>query len=183
MNAAIENSRRIEATRLSLNLPKDLVEEAEKLHDEAEAKGTPRRKSSLSIYGLEGLPPGNEVSNEHYIYHWLCWFMFHITVEQLLTKYMSGDFKAVKQFHKLNLTFDKWRFGLLDPNKLKFKTDLEHFDLMILGIDLGLETLSDEELASCFDELCPCGKEHFGENLRKLKDRVDKEFPLKDKSS
>jgi hypothetical protein len=64
-----------------------------------------------------------------------------------------------------------------DPNKLKFKTDLDHFDLMVFGTDLGLEPLSDEELAECFDELCPCGKEHYGENLRKLRTRIDKQFP------
>ena len=38
-----------------------------------------------------------------------------------MEKYKGGDFKAAKQLHKLNLEFDKWRFGLLDPNKLKFK--------------------------------------------------------------
>jgi len=76
--------------------------------------------------------------------------------------------------------FDKWRFGLLDPNKLKFKTDLDHFDLMISGIDFGLDQLSDEELAVCFDELCPCSRPHFGENLRKLRIRIERQFPVQE---
>lgn len=28
----------------------------------------------------------------------------------------------------------------------------------------------EEELADCFDALCPCGKEHSGDTLRKQKD-------------
>ena len=107
--------------------------------------------------------------------------MLASALRNVTKKYRNSDFKAAKQFHKLNLEFDKWRFGLLDPNKLKFKTDLDHFDLMIFGMDLGLELLSDGELASCYDELCPCEKPHFGENLRKLRDRINKEFPPKDK--
>ena len=70
-----------------------------------------------------------------------------------------------------------------DRNPMEVADDLEHFDLMIFGIDPGLETLSNEELASCFDELCPCEGPHFGENLRKFRDRINKEFPPKDEAS
>jgi hypothetical protein len=81
-----------EATRLSLNLPKDLLNEADKLHDEMQATGTPRRRSSLSIYGLEGKQPGTKISTEHYMYHWLCWFKYNKTVERLVAEYAAGDF-------------------------------------------------------------------------------------------
>jgi len=166
-----------EATRLSRELPSDLVQEAERLHDEMKAAGQLRHRSSVSIYGLQGLREGSVISEEHYMFHWLCWFKYNKTVEQLMKEYKSGDFKAAKQFHKLGLEFDKWRFGQTDPNKLKFKTDLDHFDLVVAGLDLGIKSLSTDELADCFDALCPCGKPHDPENLRKLRQRIETAFP------
>jgi hypothetical protein len=159
-------------------LPPDLVQAAEALYDQMEASGKPRRKSPLTIYGLEDIQPGSTVSEEHYIYHWLCWFRYGKTVKELMAEYRNGSFKAAKQFHQLNLEFDKWRFGRVDPNKIRFKTDLDHFDLVVAGLDMGIEDLTPIELAECFDALCPCGKPHFPENLAKLRKRVLDEFPL-----
>ena len=42
----------------------------------------------------------------------------------------------------------------------------------MFGLDLGIEALSAEELADCFDELCACGKRHTPDNLRKLRTRL-----------
>ena len=41
-----------------------------------------------------------------------------------------------------------------------FKSDLDHMDLLEIGLSLGSMNLTAEELAACFDELCPCGKTH-----------------------
>ncbi len=43
----------------------------------------------------------------------------------VVKEYDSGSLKAAKQVHKLSLEYDNWRFGKLDPNKLK--TDIESF--------------------------------------------------------
>ena len=168
---------RAEADRLSKEIPEDLMRRAEQLHDEMKAAGKPRRKASLVIYGAEGLPPGSEIPLEQYMLCWLCWFKYNKTLTQLLRERDSGNLKAIKQFNRLILEFDKWQYGYTDPNKLKFKTNLDHFDLMIAGLDLGIEMLSPEELADCFDELCPCGKEHDPELLAKLRKRIDAFFP------
>jgi hypothetical protein len=109
------------AAQLSVDIPPELARDAETLHDEMQASGKPRRRSSLKIYGLEDTPPGSTISEEHYIYHWLCWFRYNKTVKALQAEYASGSFRAAKQFHQLNLEFDKWRFGVTDPNKLRFK--------------------------------------------------------------
>jgi hypothetical protein len=169
---------RAEATRMSVSLPPDLEIKAGKLYDEMKASGKPRRESSIAIYGLEGLPPGTEISQSQYMLCWLCWFKYNKTYSQLLKEREAGNLKAIKQFHNINLEFDKWQFGHLDPNKLKFKTDIDHFDLMMAGLDLGLATCTAEQLADCFDDLCPCGKEHDPENLKKLRERIDHSFPL-----
>lgn len=111
------------------------------------------------------------------MFHWLCFCRFNKTAEQLVREYESGSMKAAKQVHKLSLEYDRWRFGQLDPNKLKFKIDLDHFGLITFGLGLGLEVLSAMELADCFDAVCPCGKPHFPENLSKLRTRIIKAFP------
>jgi len=68
--------------------------------------------------------------------------------------------------------YQEWRYGELDPQKMNFKIDREHQMLVQCGLDLGIESLSPEELADCFDELCSCGRPHIPENLRKFRTRV-----------
>jgi hypothetical protein len=69
------------------------------------------------------------------------------------------------------------QFDHVDPNRLKSETDIDHFDLMMAGLDLGLAAFAPEELADCFDALCPCGKVHDPENLSELRKRIDRSFP------
>jgi hypothetical protein len=168
------------ASRLSVELPPDLQGEADAFYEQMEASGKPRRRSSILIYALEGLPPGSTISEEHYMFHWICWFKYNKTYRRLMEEYRGGDFRAAKQFHQLNSEFDKWRFGKTDPNKLKFKTNIDHFDLIVAGLDLGIENLTSSELADCFDVLCPCGGPHPPENLSKFRQRIVKAFPLED---
>jgi hypothetical protein len=168
---------REEASRLSQNLPPDLIKRAEQLYDELKASGKLKRQSVLAIYGAAGVPPGTQISQAQYALSWFCWFKYNKTLPQLMEERATGKLRAIKQFNQLTLLFDKWRYGHIDPNRLKFKTDVDHFDLMIAGLDLGLESVTPNELADCFDALCPCGKEHDPENLEKLRERIDKAFP------
>jgi len=163
---------------MSQELPTDLAMRVEQLHDEMRAAGKLRRQSTLAIYGAGGLPSGSQISQARYMLSWLCWFKYNKTLAQLLRERGTGNLKAIKQYHRLMFEFDKWQYGHTDPNKLKFKTNIDHFDLMVFGLDLGLSTLTPDELADCFDALCPCGKEHDPENLTKLRKRVDKAFPI-----
>ncbi|MGC2267294.1 MAG: hypothetical protein WA608_10935 [Candidatus Acidiferrales bacterium] len=151
--------------------------EANLLHDELKAAGKPLYSTSLSIYGADNLPPGSEIPKEAILFCWLCFWRFNKTLAQLLREYQSGNMKATKQVHKLSLEYDAWRFGQLDPNKLKFKIDWDHFELITAGLGLGVENLTAIELADCFDAVCPCGKPHFPENLNKLRTRIVKAFP------
>jgi hypothetical protein len=169
---------REKATRMTKELPEELTREADRLYDERQAAGTQHHRPLMAVYGAEGLAPGSVLSENDYMYHRLCWFKFNKTLSQLLKEYQAGEFKAAKQLNKLGLEFDKWRFGKIDPNTVTFKTDVDHFGLVSLGLDLGMMSLTTEELADCFDQLCPCGKSHDPENLRKLRTRIDKTFPV-----
>jgi len=84
----------------------------------------------------------------------------------------AGHEKSSKQLASVTKDYNDWRYGKLDPNVLRSKFDYNHLTLMRCGLDLGIETLTQEELADCFDEVCTCGGEHDGENLRKLRTRT-----------
>jgi hypothetical protein len=168
---------REEADRLTMEIPAELMQEAETLHDEMKAAGKLRHRAPLTILGAENYPPGTVISQGDYMFHWLCWYRYGKTAEQLVREYDSRSLKAARQLHKVSMEYDEWRFGKLDPNKLKFKTDVDHFELMTSGLDLGIENLTALELSSCFDELCPCGGPHVQENLSKLRIRILKAFP------
>ncbi len=68
--------------------------------------------------------------------------------------------------------YQDWRYGRLDSNRLRSKFDYHHLSTMRMCLDLGIEALTQEELADCFDEVCTCGETHDAENLRKLRTRI-----------
>jgi len=60
------------------------------------------------------------------------------------------------------------------PERLRSKFDYHHLSTMRMCLDLGIEALTQEELADCFDEVCTCGgpmtqriSESFGPALLK----------------
>lgn len=83
-----------------------------------------------------------------------------------------GHEKSSKQLASVTKDNNDWRYGKLDPNKLRSKFDYNRLTLMRCGLDLGVAKLTEEELADCFDEICMCGKAHDGEKLRKLRTRT-----------
>jgi hypothetical protein len=103
---------------------------------------------------------------------WFAWNRYGKTFKQLLEEDRDGVRQSSMRILAVNRDYQRWRYGELDPEKAKFKLDREHQVLIRYGLAFGIETLSAEELAECFDELCPCGKTHFPENLRKLRARV-----------
>ena len=103
----------------------------------------------------------------------LDWFFFkrNRTPRWLaLEKEKEGDLTAHKQLVRAWDEF--WRLlnghGPVPP----FKVNQAHTDLLELGLHLGLKTLTAEELADCFDEVCPCGKIHDADALKKQRGRV-----------
>ncbi|PYV67590.1 MAG: hypothetical protein DMG97_14960 [Acidobacteria bacterium] len=83
-----------------------------------------------------------------------------------------GNWQASKQILSVLSDYERWKFGKLDPNDMRFKMDRPRCNLMAFGLDFGLEKLTADELVNCFDSLCTCEKEHDPENLRKLRDRI-----------
>ena len=131
--------------------------------------GTPWQQVTTTGY----VPPSPEEKLEQV----LDWFFFkrNRTPRWLAQeKEKEGDLKAHKQLVRANDEF--WR--MLNGHGLvpRFKVDQFHTDLLELGLHLGLQTLSSEELADCFEELCNCGKFHDADSLKKQRSRVLKDL-------
>jgi hypothetical protein len=59
-------------------------------------------------------------------------------------------------------------------NLPKPKVHFLHRELLDIAASLGIDDLVKEGLAEFFDDLCPCGKKHNAETIRKLAKRVTK---------
>jgi hypothetical protein len=110
------------------------------------------------------------------ILEWLCWRRFGQPLSALAAEERAGNLEAHDKVHRLK--DDLWRLlhgrGPIEP----FKGNSRHSELMELGLNLGLDALTDEELADCFDEFCRCGKDHDPDALKKQRARVRKQLEV-----
>jgi hypothetical protein len=67
-----------------------------------------------------------------------------------------------------------WRLlSGIEFKDLNLKFELDHFGIIMQGVDFGIDKLTPDELAACLDEICPCGKKkHSLEYLKKLRTRI-----------
>ena len=167
--ASSNEADRAEGQRLFDNPPAELMAEAERMHDAIPESDRPRHDAHLSIYGAVDSKTGTVISEDQFTLCWLAWSKYGKTIIELVEGDKAGHEKSSKQLSSVTKDYNDWRYGKLDPNKLRSKFDYHHLTVMRCGLDLGIETLTEEELANCFDETCTCGKEHDGEKLRKLR--------------
>ncbi len=102
---------------------------------------------------------------------WLAWVRFGRPLWQLTQEDAAGNREASKMIERIIVEGNKLRYGEKVPG---FKRDLDHNALMERGLPLGLDKLTAEELADCFDEVCSCGQEHTGDALKKQRKRLIK---------
>jgi hypothetical protein len=108
------------------------------------------------------------------VFRRLVFLKFGITFRELIRQI---DIEKNNAAHRklMGVHRDYWRLlsGVAFTNfKLKFNWD--HFDIITQGLDFGINTLTADELSECFDEICPCGREHSPEYLKKLRARIMK---------
>ena len=98
------------------------------------------------------------------LFAWLCWRRFRKPLWKLLQEERDGSLKAAKNLVRLR---EDWQ-QLVRGQKLKpFKGHLDHHQILEVGLSLGLEKLTAEELADCFEKICPCGETHDGDAMKK----------------
>ncbi len=105
------------------------------------------------------------------ILEWLAWVRFRRPLWQLTQEDAAGNREASKMIERIIVEGNKLRYGKKVPG---FKHDLDQGALIEMGLPLGLDKLTAEELADCFDEVCSCGQEHTGDALKKQRKRLIK---------
>jgi hypothetical protein len=166
-------SDRQESQRMIRNPPAELVEEARRLGDERARSGIKSSMSATKLFAVDDRYPATpEMSDEQFMLAWLAWNKYGKTLKQLLEEDRAGVKQSSERLVTIRQEYNHWRYDKQDPEKLKFKFDREHQLLIMMGLDFGIDSLTAEELADCFNELCACGAWHSPENLRKLRTRT-----------
>lgn len=100
---------------------------------------------------------------------WLAWKRCRQPFWQIAQEDAAGNREASKKIERIIAEGNKLRYGEKLPG---FKYDLDHAGLLEMGLPLGLDKLTSEELADCFEEVCACGKHHSADNLKKQRKRL-----------
>jgi hypothetical protein len=137
-----------------------------------------RNEAFLVLLGINRAQQGTTISEGQQVLGWLARNKYGKSIFELMAGDHAGDEKSSKQLLSLMQEYQRWRYGKLDPHELHFKCDYQHTSFMLMGLDLGIMSLSPSELADCFDDLsvCDCGDTHDGENLSQLRKRLTKDI-------
>ena len=110
------------------------------------------------------------------ILEWLCWRRYGQSLTTLVAEEKAENLEAHNKVSRLR--DDLWHLMHGQGSIELFKGNSRHSELMELGLNLGLDALTDEELADCFDEFCRCGKDHDPDALKKQRARVRKQLEV-----
>lgn len=173
---SLNEADRAEGQRLNDNPPPELRREAKRMHKKI--KDRARNEAFLLILGVHPSQQGTTISERQYMLGWFARNKYGKSIFELRAGDEVGDEKSSKQLASVVHEYQRWRYGKSDPNELRFKCDHQHAPLMLLGLDLGLLSLTPGELADCFDALsvCECKDTHSAENLDKLRKRLTKDI-------
>lgn len=115
-------------------------------------------------------PPSDREMDQGFV-EFLHWRRFDEPLWIDLRKENAGDMSALKRILRTTEDHERIRFRKgIKPAQ----GDPEHALLFEVGLDLGLSALTAEELADCFEAICPCGKEHDADALKKQRFRKQK---------
>ena len=105
------------------------------------------------------------------------WLHFERHGEALAATVAKADAGDINALHKLQRTQEDAFRAQHGKGPLKqFQGDAYHRDLFQIGLCFGMEKLTSEELADCFEEYCPCGKIHDADALGKQRRRFIREL-------
>jgi len=103
----------------------------------------------------------------------LVFFMYGITFRELMVEIEKNP-KAYGKLLRIHAAYSRLHSGEDGFNHARLKFKLTHFQIMVQGLDFGIDSLNEWELASCFDEICPCAQKHSVESMKKFRLKVKK---------
>jgi len=120
-----------------------------------------KSKTSALLYSSSADLRVNDLEHLH-------WRRHQERLHEDLRREQADDLVAIQRVNRTMNDYLRWRQQrLVTP----FKIDPDHWTLFEIGFDLGLNKLSSEELADCFDAVCPCGRSHDADALKKQRTR------------
>jgi hypothetical protein len=125
----------------------------------------------LHVEGPGTWPPSQQEMDQGFL-ELLYWKHYREPLWIALQKSESGDLEAYRRVTRISEDYERLRFGK-GPIKAA-KGNPDHSALFKLGLDLGLNRLSAEELADCFEAVCPCRDSHDADTLKKQRSRFVK---------
>ena len=184
--AAVEAETKSALSSLGTSPPKTLVaevmnrrrEKADSLCDEVAAKIAeidaryrPVPEGPLSFPHLQSIGTGNATLGQIEMLH------SERHRESLQTTWQKANDGDLGAFKRLQRTEEDWYRITHGKGPLKgFHSDPYHRDLLQILFSFGGENLTSEELADCFEDYCPCGKEHDADALKKQRARLKREL-------
>jgi hypothetical protein len=126
---------------------------------------------TILVSGDPASPPSQSEMDQGFL-ELLYWKRFNEPLWIALQKSENGDLEALHRVNRVAEDYERLRFGK-GPIKAA-KGDPDHAAMLEFGLDLGLSILGPEELADCFDAICPCGKVHDADALKKQRSRKQK---------
>jgi hypothetical protein len=153
---------RAKAEKLKRERPKKLLKEADQV-----TTRSPLLAIALGLDPNRLPPPNSEISLDVAMRNRFAFFKYGKTCAEL-----EGE-KNWKALGEIEGLMRKAAFHPSEVDNWATKTNRDHYVIMAAGIGMGLEKLGKNELAACFDELCPCGlRYHSGESLRQLRSKM-----------
>jgi hypothetical protein len=111
-------------------------------------------------------------NEEEMLFAYYCYVRTRKPLWKLAQEEWDGDLKATEQLLRLRKDWaDLAKGDGIKPLKIK----LDHWNILEMGLPLGLDKLSATALAECFDEICPCGEIHDADTLKKLRAKIKRE--------
>ncbi len=111
-------------------------------------------------------------NDEEMLFAYLCYLRTGKPLWKLAQEEWDGGLKATEQLLRLRKDWDNLVKGKgIKPLKIK----INHWDILEIGLPLHLDKLTADELTECFDEICPCGKTHDADTLKKLRAKIKRE--------
>lgn len=104
----------------------------------------------------------------------LVFLLLGTTFRELITE-LDRDPRVYPKLLKVHTAHYRFLTGGGSFRDLKLKFQIDHFSIMVQGLDFGLERLNQWQLANCFDEICSCGRHrHSVEGLKTFRTNVKK---------
>jgi hypothetical protein len=126
--------------------------------------GMPQELQVEHLFGPHALP-----EMQQNLWTWTGFLFFQERPDTLLQLDAMGDREGSYDFLRLHEKVTALRH--LEPTTPP-KVDVLHWIAFVLGWKAGLQELHLEELAQCFDEICPLHNAHDPDNLRKQRARA-----------